>query len=296
MVAILRTGALACLLGSFLLFVGCQGLLPEPEVFEPNYEPEVGVFGLLGPGEPYNFVVVERTVTIEEYDRTVYNFERIQTVIEDARVVVSSEADTVEFSFSRKGTGAYRFYWPYDRKGMYVDRSRRLETQPGRLYRLEVHLPDGRIVRGRTRVPGNFSILTPTAGERVSLAQIGRRYATWTDDPGTAAYKLAFHVEQYQRMPSGYCYVGERNVLGDYLTVDTRVSLSTLLAGVYIPEGLDSLRARLEVTALDPNYYDYIRSSAGLAEISGLTISTLEGAIGAFGSVNVASVEFVLVR
>ena len=291
-----KASVLSCLVAGFLVLTGCQGFQPKTEVFEPGYEPEVEVFGLLGPGPPYNFVVVERTVTIEEYNRMTYDYEKIPTVIEDAQVLLSTASDTVRLAFHREGGPAYRHWNSYRRKGMYVDQSGRLRVLEGQRYALRVVLPDGHVITGETRVPGKPHVLAPTAGQRVSLTQAGGLSVSWTRSPGAAAYSLSLFVDWYQWTSQGYRYGGEESVLDDYLTVDTSVKLTNLVRDVFFPEGVDSLGARLEVTALDPNYYDYIRSFSGLAQISGLELNLVEGGLGVFGSVNADSVRFTLVQ
>ena len=54
-----------CILG---VIFSCTGFSPEPEIYNPAYTPEIMVFSVISNDESYEFVIVEKTFRINEYD------------------------------------------------------------------------------------------------------------------------------------------------------------------------------------------------------------------------------------
>ncbi|MGH7494471.1 MAG: hypothetical protein ACREOO_19025, partial [bacterium] len=131
-----------------LSILGCNGLLPEEEIYRPEYEPQPSVFGILSPDPRFEFVIVEMTQRLDDrYSQS--------TIVKEAMVHIMGPSDTVRFTFfqdlSQCENGGYCF--AYRERGMYIDRDQAFQAQPGSTYALRVQLPDGRIVTGSARVP-----------------------------------------------------------------------------------------------------------------------------------------------
>ncbi|HES58862.1 MAG TPA: hypothetical protein ENO18_00405, partial [Caldithrix sp.] len=69
------------------------------EDYNPDYQPELSVYSLISTDGSDEFVIVERTRLINEYDSlNGGNF----TIIDDAEVLIINETDTCRFTFYKK--------------------------------------------------------------------------------------------------------------------------------------------------------------------------------------------------
>ena len=85
-----------CLLLLLLLYILQCNIQPKSEIFNPEYTPKISVLGVISNNDDQEFVVVERTLHLNEDDQT------CNSIIEDAVVQIVDENDTVQFSFYKK--------------------------------------------------------------------------------------------------------------------------------------------------------------------------------------------------
>ena len=255
------------------LLVACNGLTPDPEIYRPDYEPESSVFGVISPNAAYEFVLVERPRRLDEAFLA-------NTIIENAKVIIASEEGSTQFTYSR--------VVPNFQGGLYVDRSNSFRAVPGETYTLVIDVPDGRRVTGSTRVPLTPNVLKPDSSYRLSRLNAAETTVDWERDAEAAAYRLSLRV--YDRIYRYWFNVLNHNEV----IVSPPVLLDQLSEGFYSRYDSLSKTAIVEVMVMDRNYYDYIRSNTDLAEITGTSLSLVEGGVGVFGSLNFASASVML--
>ena len=128
----------------FLFLLACNGFQPKDEIYEPNYKPQIIVFSLISPEKGYNYAIVERTLTLEEYDRTLYGGNSASSIINDAVVKIIHGQDAVQLTFHQSKSKDDEDYYnsDYFSRGIYLDKENELVVKPGEIYRLRVELAD----------------------------------------------------------------------------------------------------------------------------------------------------------
>lgn len=151
------------------------------------------------------------------------------------------------------------------------------ELVPGGTYRLEIRVPDGRVVTGHTTIPLTqpVSLEAPVEDMRYRRDTVRLR---WARVPAARTYEV-----------SASALVGGHSATNSFFA-DTSVDLTTSTTG---PNGTFlngttflflGIPNRVAVTAVDSNYYDYYRRESDFLTGIGL-ITHLDGAEGLFGSV-----------
>ena len=257
-----------------LIFIlGC-GYAPTEETYNPDYTPEISVFSIISTDNNQEFVIVERTLQLNENDND------NSKIIDDAEVFIISDDDTVQFYFYQNPN---RTEDDYFKKGIYLDLYNEFLAEAGRTYRLIVNIPDGTIVTGSTTVPETRTISQPTPWTTLQKETISSTIIEFEDNPNTIGYSINFIVEI-----SGN---NEKiNILPNYYTNESPITL-TFIDDFLLFNNVIPLRgiATIKVIALDQNSYDYLLKSS-LASYIGTDLNILEGGVGAFGSFSVASV------
>jgi len=252
--------------------LGC-GYAPTEETYNPDYTPEISVFSIISTDNDQEFVIVERTLQLNEDN------EYDSNIIDDAEVFIISEDDTIQFFFYK----SYRNGDDYLSKGIYLDLTNEFIAEAGKTYRLIVNVPDGTTVTGSTTVPATPTIFQPRHGTILQKETISNTSIEFNDNPNTIGYSVSFIVEI-----SGS---NEKiNILPDYYTNESPITL-TFIDDFFLLNNVIPLSgiATIKVIALDQNIYDYLLKSS-LASYIGTDLNILEGGVGAFGSFSVASV------
>ena len=147
----------------FILISGCS-FEGKTEIFNPDYNPKISVFGVISTDENQEFVIVERTLRLNEDDDTdVYG--AVNPIIDDAVVQIIGNQDTVHFNFYKKEMDSLYSSDNYLYKGMYLDINNEFHAQAGWTYTLQVKIPDGRTVTGTTTVPYFPTITNPNTND-----------------------------------------------------------------------------------------------------------------------------------
>lgn len=261
-----------------LIFIMGCGYDTIEEIYNPNYTPEISVFSIISTDNNQEFVIVEETIQLNEYDEYDSN-----TIIEDAEVFIIGDADTTQFTFYKNSQSNYNDYLS---KGIYLDVNNEFLAEAGKTYQLVVNVPDGRTVTGSTTVPQIPAISQPAHWTLLQKETIRNTSIQWEDNPNTIGYSVNFLVE----------VIGSNeiiNLLPDNYISNSPTTLSNIddyfLINNFFPI---SHIATIKVIALDQNSYDYLLKS-DLASYIGTDLNILEGGVGAFGSF---SVDFVKVR
>ena len=252
--------------------LGC-GYAPTEETYNPDYTPEISVFSIISTDNNQEFVIVEKTLQLNETDKD------NSKIIDDAEVFIISDDDTVQFFF-------YQIYSNEDdylNKGIYLDLYNEFLAEAGKTYRLMVNVPDGTTVTGSTTVPETPTIFQPAPGSILQKETIANTSIEFDDNPNTVGYSVNFIVEisgNNQKI----------NILPEYYTNESPITL-TFIDDFLLLNNVIPLRgiATIKVIALDQNSYDYLLKS-DLASYIGTDLNILEGGIGAFGSFSVSSV------
>jgi hypothetical protein len=264
-----------------LLVLGC-GYAPTEEKYNPDYTPEISVFSIISTDNHQEFVIVERTLRLNENDD-----KNSSKIIDDAEVFIISDTDTVQFTFYKN---VQNYDYGYLRDGIYLDLYNEFIAEAGKTYQLVVNVPDGRKVTGSTTVPEIPEISQPAQWTVLQKETIEKTSIHWEDNPGTIGYSVNFLI--------GIEVSGSRekiNILQDYYINDSPTTLTYIDAFLLFFEDDDfqlSNTATIKVIAFDQNSYDYLLKS-DLASYIGTDLNILQGGIGAFGSF---SVDSVLVR
>ena len=183
-------------------------------------------------------------------------------------IVTRDDGDSIRFTEIPDTLGVYRIGWG-DMVGFLA---------PGREYRLRVTVPDGRVVRGRTRMPGTpvVSGLLPDGApfnrDRDTL------HVSWSGAQGSKGVFVQVRPRDVARWV--------RLVLW---TDSTRFTIPGRLA---FPLPSDSLppdvwiagtRETFTVAAMDTNFFDFFRTANDPFTGSGFA-NRLEGGLGVFGA------------
>jgi hypothetical protein len=178
------------------------------------------------------------------------------------------------------------------------------ELRPNDVITLEVRAPDGRVVRGRTRIPGaqqiGVGVKQAPTGTPDTMALNRLNDSLWIDVEPIAARALQLEVlrtdlRQTERTtprsdPAPGLVTVARGVFPHRTTTDT---MSMMLPGSALVlngnDGQPLFRAGLyhaaTLAVTDTNYYDFTRSGSDDFTGRGF-INHLEGGIGVFGSVS----------
>jgi hypothetical protein len=145
------------------------------------------------------------------------------------------------------------------------------QVEVGRLYRLRVVLPDGRVVEGETTPPA----VTPAtvASERRLNRNVDTLRLSWPRVPGARAYEVRISAKRDSLYP-----------YGEYVTfADTSLTLAGTARRRQAPIFIEGLRYDLVVSAVDANYYAYYAFDSD--QYTGTALPTsLRGAEGVFGA------------
>jgi len=254
------------------------------EDYNPDYQPELSVYSLISTDGSDEFVIVERTRLINEYDSlNGGNF----TIIDDAEVLIINETDTCRFTFYKKSPSDTVPDESYLYKGMYLDLNNEFQAIPGKTYQLIVTTSDGKKVTGSTTVPGIPNITNPSAFSVIQKKTIKANTIEWDNASNAIGYSGEFFIrikgldEQINIMEDVFVYDSffKLNGIDDFLLLNDIVPL------------IDT--ATVKIYALDQNSYDYA-SKTTLASMVGADLKLLYGGIGAFGSYSVDSVKVIL--
>jgi len=258
-----------------LLVVACQ--FDERTV--AVQAPQVVVHAVLDPGSPVQQVLVERTLTGTVDVRDDQRFDPNDPInsgggipIGDCQITVSGP-DGVLIGEEILAQGK-----PFDyHTGRYF---LRLPTQsvnapvplrPGARYELRVVTPDGHVVTGTTVIPNATAFVgvpqpVPFNRDRDSLR------LTWRAAAGARSFLLR------AESPFGpFLLFTDSNAVT--LRGDLRNYFANSLERVFIP----GFRQRINVAAVDSNYFDYYRTRNDPFTGAGI-INRLQGGIGLFGA------------
>jgi len=264
------TGARFAAVAGLLLVAGCE----LEEIVVPLGRETVAVHAILtlDSAATTQYVVVERSITgtVEIPDEdSLRGFPRPPLPILGAAVVVTRD-DSVALRFSESTVPGVYAIPPAAGAGFLA---------PGREYRLRVDLPDGRQVRGRTRMPA-FPVVTgmPAEGADFDRDRDTLRLR-WTGAEGTDQVFVQVRPRDLQRRLTLALFTDSSGITlpGN---LPTPVLSDTLPPSVWVAGTYQSLT----VAAMDTNFFDYVRT-ANDPFTGGGYLNHLEGAIGVFGAV-----------
>jgi hypothetical protein len=263
-----------CAAAFALVLVGCE----FDETVISQTAPTLVIHSVLNPDQPQQVALVEETLTGRVRIDTTLAYDPSDPIRSGGGIPVSGATvtisrtnaagtvigsatgveDTVLGGTGARGTGVYRVA-----STIFV---------PGGTYTLRVAAPDGRVVTGRTRIPGPVtrlgSVLVPDTLDRLR----DTLRLSWSAAPG--ARTNAIRVDT----PRGPWFL---------FNDSTSFALSGSLKN-FFQEGLPNVfvpghRQSLSVIAVDTSFFDYYRSGNDPFSGSGL-ISKLDGGIGLFGA------------
>ena len=298
----LRAGALLCA----CLAAGCD----LAEVTTAPGDDVIVVEGVLRTDAETQQVLLHRTVD-----------GALASGVEGAQVTVTGAAGDVHRLVP--GTECYQIdalYARFDsidfRGSCYITSGQDVDwVRPGQRYDLRVETPDGRVVEGRTQVPGAYTVTAvredPEDGLLCSLAPDSAFELVWRQSEGAWSYVADLNISGLSQTLQGHGFRVPDPMLVRGLSVsqrDTTLVLPTefgvferlqydsdlLLAISHgFPEGT---RMELVLAAADRNWVNSVRG--GSFNPSGLIrISTVVGdGVGVFGSLNVQRAVIVVRR
>lgn len=268
--------------------------IPSPEIYEPDVPTQIGVFGLVSPDSSYEFVIVEKTLTIDEYNRYTYADDPMETIIRNAKVDVMTEQDTARFVLLASPFPASHFHYEdYYQNALYIDYHHHLNPGPGKRCWLRVTVPDGRIITGETCIPHPPRIISPKNGLHLRPEELANLQVAWEESPFAAGYKLFCIVS------SSGGYNMRRDILNGLIVHHPPVNLGEKIPIKYLEEMGDAISDTLvlKIMALDRNYFDYLRTiDSELIEMTGINLNIVKGGVGVFGSVSIDSINIILHR
>lgn len=279
---------------TLILFLsGCTGFSPKTEIYNPEYTPELSVFAVISTDENSEFVIVERTMRINENEE--WNSPGDPSlIIEDAIVKIISQTDTVQFTFYIKPVEQDYDADQYWYRGMYLDVNNEFKAQAGGTYKLLVQVPGGRTVTATTVVPECPKIMQPLSNSLLERETIKETIIRWQENSQTAAYLINFIIETKPTYYEGIHYPAYRfNIVDEELVYDSPTTLKEIEDYfIHAPAGRFSENATIKITAMDRDLYDYALKN-NLAALTGVEFNLVEGGVGVFGSVSVDSVNVV---
>lgn len=281
------------LLTLILFLCACEGFSPKVEIYNPEYTPEISVFAVVSTDENSEFVIVERTMRINEKDEWTKPGDP-SLIIDNAIVKIISETDTVQFTFYRKSTQQ-----PYDAdqywyRGMYLDLNDEFKAHAGNTYKLLVQVPDGRTVTATTIVPECPKIIQPLSNTLLKKETIKETIIRWNENSQTAAYLINFFVETKPTYYEGEYYPAHRfNIINEELVYDSPATFEEIdYFFLHAPKARFSDITTIKITAMDRDLYDYTLKN-NMAALTGVQFNLVEGSVGVFGSLSVDSVNVV---
>jgi len=178
-------------------------------------------------------------------------------------------------------------------------------VQPSQTYDLRVETPDGRVIQGRTTVPGEYQVPSlpqhPTLGFLCSLAPDSTFELLWTQSEGAWSYVADLSITGLSGLAGGGLHIPNPMLVRGVSVsqADTTLVLPTefgvferlqydneLLLAIRdgFPEGA---RMDLVLAAVDRNWLNSVRGT-GFNPSGQVRISTVVGdGVGVFGSLNV---------
>lgn len=254
------------------LLAGCEfgkAVIPAPT-------PRIVVHAVLNAGAAEQVVLVESSLTGRVVIDDSLKFDPLDPIrtaggepITGAEVRLLTGADTIgvaatETRVSGRGTGRY------------VVARAQLAVAPGGTYRLRIRTADGRVVTGRTTVPGAPGGWNADAARtRQPLAFNRDRdslHLAWAGAAGGRTYAV--------RVETPY---GPWALFSDSTSFTLSGGLRNFLAAGLPNVFLPGFSQQLSITSVDQNFYDYNRSGNDPFGGSGL-ISSVSGGLGLFGS------------
>ena len=243
-----------------MLLAGCE----LEELTAPLGREMVAVHGVLSlaPDAVTQYVIVEHTATgtgeIPESD-SMRGIPRPPLPISAATVVVTRD-DGLALRYTETATpGVY---------ALALDPAARF-LSPGREYRLQVDLPDGRQVLGRTTMPAPPAVTgLPESGATFDRDRDTLRLR-WSAAEGSEWTLVRVRARDLRR----YATLS-------LLTDSFSVTIPGRLPSVWVP----GTRQTLTVAAVDRNYFDQMRTGNDDFTAGGY-LNHLDGGIGVFGSV-----------
>lgn len=276
------------------LLVSCSGFSIKEEVYMPEYTPEISVFGVLSNNGSQEFVVVERTMQLNERYETGHS----KITIDDAIVTIMSDSDTTEFMFTENVNHmSYYAEGDYIISNMYVDFNQKFFAIPGKSYKLKVQVPDGREVTAQTTLPEAPEIYAPQSFSRIKRSELKNVLVKWKDDPDAVAYCVSLLIKTKAiHYKGGYIPATWINILDDEYEMyyDPPANLVHIDDSIFnTPAGTISDTAMIKIEAIDRMLYDYA-SKNEMASLVGTDFNLVEGGVGVFGSICVDSVKIIL--
>jgi Domain of unknown function (DUF4249) len=265
--------------GTALLASACQ----FNEVVVPETETTPVVHAVLNPGATDQVILLERLRTggVDVTDRRYSRVDPITTgggiPISGAEVLVYREPGDVfvralEDAATRgdgRGLGVYRFQ--NAGAAPVMPDVPVLPIVSGATYRLVIHTPDGLTVTGATTIPA-----VPFVPSGPTVRRINRDRDTlrlfWDSVPSNPRYLV--RVVGPTGEVSLYTHELEAEIAGSLRSVFTET-----FPLIFVP----GFRSRVDVAAIDENYFDYYRSANDPFTGTGL-INHLDGGLGFFGS------------
>ncbi len=280
---------------SCFLIISCDSFTPKEEIFQPEYTPELCVFGLLSSDSSQEFVVIERTLRLSEK----MNGMQKEFIVDDAVVKVFNQTDTTDFTFV-KGINPYstHYYYEHDYSvdDMYIDLNQDFSAVPGQTYKLEIKTPDGHKISAQTTMPDIPQILSPSNMSRIERANLMELQVKWQESSSSIAYIVSFMVKYKSSYPGSYDQPKWMNIYEDdyELYYDSPADLKNIDFNTLNElEDVISDTVMIKVEALDRMLYDYALKNE-MASLTGSDFNLIEGGIGVFGSVSVDSVKVIL--
>ncbi|MBN2009662.1 DUF4249 family protein [candidate division KSB1 bacterium] len=269
------------------LLFACDGFVPKKEVYAPDYATEVNVFGMICYGGDDEFVVVERTMHVNEVDEWDIN-RTPNLIIDNAIVQIIGASDTVTFDFYCKPIDSHFRPDDYDYKGIYLDRRDEFQAQPGVSYELRVTVPGIGKLAATTQVPVRPSIIQPQTDTHIMRSAVKQATVSWTENSSIAAYLLNFVITNKRNPADRF------NIITEELEYNSPARL-TNVDDYYLTEQADlySNNAVIKILAVDRNLYDYALKGS-IALETGEDFRLVDGGRGVFGSYSVDSVNVVL--
>ncbi len=282
----METAQRVVLLGAFWLG-GCT----LEDVAMSGGEPIVVVSAVMRPDLPYQYVIVEQSLTGEG---VLPDTLPVPVPQQSPRLPIENALVTVENLDLPGDTCGSQVQFgptPYDtairaKAGVYWASAACPTMRPGDLLQLRVETAEGVIVAGVTRVPGMNSAFLGMGGESITMGG-GDSVMTFNRDRDTLRFGVDAIVGRLLQLDVRRN--GDLSDFGTKVQVDsTEFTLAGTAIDVYVSgTGNDVFRGgrsyAVTLTLSDTNYFDFSRSSNNEFTGRGF-INRLTGGIGVFGS------------
>ena len=284
--AVRRATRLAAVVAAAMAVHGCTF---GEQAIAPGVERAV-VHAVLNPSALDQYVLVERTLSgrvqvitdsLSSVDDPIVSGGGVP--VHGARVEVrdasgaSAVAVETQLAATRarpaRGTGVYRFENLALPPTVFGRPRVGVRVVPGGQLTLRVQTPEGLVVTGASKVPGDAQTrVFPQATVRTLMRDTGSLNLRWTPVPGARSYLVRVDT------PHGAFFVFTDTAAAQF-SGDQRNLFAERLPRVFVP----GFTQWLTIAAIDTNFFDYYRSGNSPFTGSGL-INRLQGGLGLFGS------------